>query len=363
MASSQTDALPGLGEMLAELRAAPAIYSPSAFWEHHTDLNLRQLEEAGFGEFKQTINRNYFQFVVTSPSDPQYRSVLRAWLRHPRPAPLGAALGGSLSEPLPVPAGRTPARFRAAILGRSYALYIALLWEYARRRAPGGIVESIQEPALGHALTLRYRGRRVSEDLCNSAIELASITEHLPGGRPGGSGIVELGSGYGRLAWVFLEAMPDVRYVLVDIPPALAVAQRYLSELFPRRRIFAFRHFDHAEDVAEELAASQIAFLTPNQLEQLPSLDAGLFINVSSLHEMRPDQIANYFDQIERHTSGYFYTKQWVRSVNSHDKLVVGREDYPVRDGWSRVFDRVHPIQTHFFEALYELHPAPARRT
>ena len=95
--------------------------------------------------------------------------------------------------------------------------------------------------------------------------------------------------------------------------------------------------------------------MTPNQLDLFASLDADLFVNISSLHEMRPDQIAYYFDAIDRHCSGHFYTKQWKRSVNANDAVVIRQADYPVRDRWRTVYERTHPLQVRFFEALYDL--------
>lgn len=342
--------LQGIEEMIEELRAAPQIYSPSAFWEHYTELNLRQLDEAGFDEFKRTVNRNYFQWVVVYARDPQFRAVLRRWLKHPTLRPLGV----TLDEQFEIPQGRFGA-LRSWFHGHTHAAYLALLWEYVNDRDRNGVLATLDEPALGHPLTMSYRGRRMSEDLCNSVLEYLTIVEALPNGMPRDGTVIELGGGYGRLAWVFLSVLPSVRYVLVDIPPALAIAQRYLTELFPERQVFQFRRFSRAEEVAAELERADIVFLTPNQLELLAPIEADLFVNVSSLHEMRPDQIAHYFAMIKRHTNGCFYTKQWIRSVNRYDGLEVNRDDYPVPSNWLARFDREHPIQSHFFEALYEL--------
>jgi len=71
------------------------------------------------------------------------------------------------------------------------------------------------------------------------------------------------------------------------------IAKQYLTTLFPGRRTFRFRHFDRHAEVADELAQAQIAFLTPNQLALIKPLGVDLFLNISSLHEMRPEQIAH----------------------------------------------------------------------
>jgi putative sugar O-methyltransferase len=340
------DELPGLQAMLQELRQAPEVFRSSLFWEHHADLQFRELaEEGGFAAFKRTVNRHFFQFMVTGVRDPQFRAVARQWMRHPKIS----ALLARLEEPLQAPPGScSPLRLRIA--GRIYALYIAMLAHYTARRDRRGVFADLEEPALGKPTCVNYEGRAVSEDLCNSVLEYTSIVDAMPAPP---RLVVELGSGYGRLAWVFLRVQPDVRYVLVDIAPGLAIAQRYLTELFPERPAFRFRHFDNYAEVAAELESAQIVFLTPNQLELIPSLHAELLINVSSLHEMRREQIEHYFELFAEHCDGFFYTKQWQRSVNSFDDLIVLREDYPVPSGWSSVFDRVHPVQTRFFEALY----------
>jgi putative sugar O-methyltransferase len=340
--------LPGFEAMLEEMRGAPEIYRSSKFWEHHAELQNKDLaEQGGFAAFKRTVNRFFFQFMVTHPRDPQFRAALRHWARRPSLRPLFARL----EAPFPVPPGKVPP-LRSLVFGRVYATYVAMLASYTERRDGRGVFAALEEPELGQPIRLRHKGRRVSEDLCNSALEYTSILDGMPS--PPRLAI-ELGSGYGRLAWVFLRAQENVRYVLVDIPPGLAIAQRYLTEQFPERRTFRFRHFDSYAEVAEELESAQIVFLTPNQLELIPSLHADLFVNVSSLHEMHREQIQHYFGMIGRHCDGYFYTKQWLRSLNPFDDLVVCRGEYPVPSSWTPVFDRVHPVQTHFFEALYAL--------
>ena len=334
--------------MLDEIRDAPPIVRPSRFWEHLNERNMEQLAGGGFGEFKRTVNRNYFQFQLTAAQS-QLAAVARAWLEHPRVAVLGARLG----DPLAAPEGRLAA-IRGVLGRKAYATYLALLWEYVHRRDRYALLQSLEEPLLGRPVYIEYRGRRVSEDLCNSVLEFTAVREALPE-EPALRSVIELGAGYGRLAWVFLTASPEVRYTVVDIPPALAIAERYLSTLFAGRRVFAFRRFGSYAEVTGDLEAAQIAFLTPNQLDLLPPQRPDLFVNVSSLHEMRPEQVEHYFSVIAKHDPARFYSKQWKRSVNEHDGVVLAHDDYPVPASWKVVFDRQHPVQVDFFEALYEL--------
>ena len=342
--------LRGLRAMYEEMERAPAIVQPSDFWTSLNERNTSQLDDAGFARFKRTVNQNYFGWIPHTLLDDQLRALVIAWLRHPVPGVIGARLGDVST----LEAG--PERVNPFVRGRARAihgLFIALLWEYVARRDRHGLLERLEEPELGDPIVVSYRGRRISQDLGNSVYELYSATAALPGARPGPGGVLELGGGYGRVAWAFLEAFPQTRYVLCDIPPALAIAQQYLTTLFPERRAFRFRHFDADADIADELASAQIAFLTPNQLELVEPLGVSLAVNISSLHEMRPEQIAHYLGQIDRHTDGCFYTKQWESWHNAEDDVVVSRADYPIPATWRTIYERRHPIQRAFFHALY----------
>lgn len=349
-AANSASALTDLDAMSKEMQQAPAIVQPSHYWRTLNDLNTSQLGDAGFAHFKRTVNLNYFGWVPHMLHDDQLRAMVKAWLRHPEPAVVTVRLGDVST----LEAGTERANpFERGRARRIHGLFLALLWEYVRRRDPRAILERLEEPVLGDPVVASYRGRRISQDLCNSVYELYSATALFAGNRPGPGGVLELGGGYGRLAWVFLEEFPTSRYILCDIPPALAVAQQYLTTVLPDRRVFRFRHFDDHNEIADEFAEAQIAFLTPNQLDLLEPLGVSLFVNISSLHEMRPEQIAHYLGQVDRHTDGVFYTKQWQSWHNTEDDVVIGRSDYPIPPAWRTIYERTHPIQRNFFHALY----------
>lgn len=343
-----TDDLPQLAAMAAEVAEGPEVFRPSAFWEDLGGLHFALLHDEGFAGFKRSINATYFQFMVLSPRDEQFQAVLRAWLAHPRPRVLQARLEEALRLHTDFWPGLRTFRDRWW-----YARYVAALWEEVHRRDRHGILERLEEPSLGAPIGVRHHGRLISQDLCNSALELVAIMDGLAAARlTPGARIIELGGGYGRVAWAALTALPDVRFVLVDIPPALAVAERYLTTLFPDLPTFRFRRFDDPEQVAAELDRAHLAFLTPNQLERLAPMGAQLAINISSLHEMRPEQIQSQLELLDRHCQGHFYTKQWEAWHNPVDGVTIRREDYPYPAHWRRVFERRHPIQRRFFEAL-----------
>jgi putative sugar O-methyltransferase len=229
-----------------------------------------------------------------------------------------------------------------------------LLWDYVKKNDSEGLLERLSEPREGNPPEVMRNGRLISQDLANSVLEYEAIL-HPDLDRREVRTILELGPGYGRTAYVFLTLQPGCRYILVDIPPALYVAQRYLSAVFEDRKIFPFRPFDSFDQVRDEFAAADLIFLTPNQLELLPDKSVDLFINISSLHEMRMDQIRYYFGEIDRLARRYFYFKQWKETIIPFENEAITEADYPIPEHWRLINRQQCKVQTYFFEALYEL--------
>jgi len=314
---------------------------PSKYWEELNRKNLQQLANSKYDNFKRTIARNYFTWFI-SPFDEQLRFLMReagAW-----------SSIGYLCSSLVAP--------RHEPLNRKHTIYYDtltnLLWDYVEKNDSEGLLERLSEPREGNPPEVMRNGRLISQDLANSVLEYESIL-HPDLNRREVRTILELGPGYGRTAYVFLMLQPACRYILVDIPPALYVAQRYLSTIFPERKIFSFRPFDSFDHVRDEFAQANLIFLTPNQLELLPDKSIDLFVNISSLHEMRMDQIRYYFDEIDRLTRKYFYFKQWKETIIPFENEAITEADYPIRKDWRLINRQQCKVQTYFFEALYEL--------
>ena len=334
--SPDIEALPAeLRGMLDAFRSAPPVFQPSRFWEALNARHLRVLAtDEGLATFKRTLNTSYFQFGL-----PAFLGALPilawSWLRHPDPAVfLARAETGERRVP------------------RALAIATALYANAVRHRRCGDLLDRLDEPALGAPLRVRYGRRSLTEDLCHSVEEYASVVSGLPAWiQP--HRVLEIGAGYGRLAYAFVSARPDLQYYVVDIPPALYVSQRYLSEVLPDVAVFPFRPFrDHAE-VAAAMAGARIVFLEPQQLELLPPDHLDVVLTVSTLHEMRADQVANYLAQVDRLCRGAFYTKQWRRFFNDVDGITASADGQRLPARWQPVFERSPLVPRSFVEALY----------
>jgi len=331
-----------LESMIECLAKGDTIYLPSNFWKELVDKNIKQLESNGMQNMKRTLAQNYFTWVV-GWRDEQYRYLLKNTRLKDWPSILKNIFKYDTTSVLT----------RRQQLGLS--LFTKMLWKFAESHDIEHILNQIEEPKQGNPFNITIEGKLISQDLANAALEYYSIREYFNASANAPTVISELGAGYGRNAYFFLQAFPQCKYILIDIPPALYVAQNYITSLFPDRKIFKFRCFDDFDAVKTDFLDADIVFLLPHQANMLPKKCVDLFVNISSLQEMKIEQIKAYFMMIDKLTKGYFYSKQWFTSHNPADAIIVSATDYPIPSTWSQLFHRKSKVQTYFFEAMYKI--------
>jgi SAM-dependent methyltransferase len=332
-----------LAAMFASVESGDVRARPSKYWVELNKMNMAQLQEHGYENFKRTIALNYFTFARILPWDAQFSFLFRQ-------LPLRASLT-CLKNALFAPKHDYFSSFNW-IQSLLYNFLTFATWEYSRGAVSDAALLALREPSDGSPAAINDRsGGLLSQDLASSILEISSMGSSLVPG----SVVLELGAGYGRDAYALLATKPGIKYVIIDIPPALWVAETYLRRQFPNHRIFRYREFAHFDEIECEFRESDIAFFLSTQIASLPDGLADLEINISSLHEMRPDQIAFYLSQFDRllKDGGLFYFKQWKRGTVLFENVVIRQEDYPIPTAWLCELTRTAPIQTGFFEARY----------
>lgn len=300
---------------------------PSRFWQKLSQEHAETLDRHGLESFKRHLALRYFtwrwkwaslrrseqmRFLLAHSPPP---TLFRCVFERPRVAdPEWDGIGWSRSE-----------RWL-------YVVAVRLLWEYARKRDQLSIL-SLPEPELGRPIPVSWRGRLISQDLANTALEAAAIARALDGERP--HSILEVGAGYGRTAYALLSAFPDAAYTVVDIEPALTISRWYLTNLFP---------------------TAPLRFYQPKQVEQIDDRSIDLAISISSLHEMTAEQLREYLQLFDRAAGGgVVYLKQWQRWTNPEDNITLDFDHYPIPREWRGLFDEPAPVQTKFRQAAWRL--------
>jgi putative sugar O-methyltransferase len=333
--------------MMQELSKADSLFRPARFWELVNESNNNFLDRDGFMNFKRTINGNYFNWVPHSFNDNQLRNLFLRWARNPDPIPLMLEmpadgyfrLWSGHSEVL-------QSEERRGV----YKFFVGLLWSFAASNDAKKLTARLSEPDLGNPLPITLQGRLISQDLANSIREFYVANTAIEAvSRPT---VAELGAGYGRLGYVFAAAHP-CRYLIFDIPPALAVSERYLSAVYPDKRLFRFRHFDTFEEVQSEIDNCDFGFFTSNQLVLFPNAYFDLAISISALHEMYIPQISNYLTLLNRTTKAGIYLKNWKIAKNPWNDTIIDDAAYNPGAEWGAAINREDSVQNLFMEKLF----------
>lgn len=354
----QTDAvLRDIASMNEVLSRVPRreLFAPAEFWETLGRKHLRLIEQAGFENFKRTINFEYNQWGVHSLRDPKIRNLLRRLIErrhvpfslfrirpHARewehvrwPDVIAQNTGAALST-----MDSRHSRWRALI----HALYVGLLWEYAEAVDDLHLLSTLQEPMIGSPLPITRDGGLITQDLAMSAIELNKVARHVD--LQSVERVAEIGAGYGRFAYVVIGHLPGVHYDIFDIPPALAVTRHYLERVFGEDRVAAKWRDDTV------VATSAINTYLPHQMQEMPDDYYDLVVNISSFDEMSRAQVEHYFAMIEKKARGWLYVKG--HSANRGGER-VGLAGFPYRSHWTLVHQARDPFVDTFEERIYRL--------
>jgi len=192
MNQSINEEMETLNSMIEVIKKSNPIYHPSLFWENLNKINLQQLQTSGYPNFKRTVNQNYFNFLVTSPINDQFISLFLKWLKNPKLGVFTSRFeGDKYLEGFEHKFKLNP------IQQFFYKLFVSMLWEYTGTIDKENLLEKLEEPIEGNSLRISYKGKLISQDLCNSILEYYSIMNHVPSDEKENLTIAELGGGMG----------------------------------------------------------------------------------------------------------------------------------------------------------------------
>ena len=142
---------------------------------------------------------------------------------------------------------------------------------------------------------------------------------------------VELGGGFGGLAYYLIRDNPQVTYVDFDLPEAMALASYYLMRSLPNVPVCLY---GEAELSAETLATPGLFIMPSFEILNMPSKSAAVSFNSYSLAEMSPVAVRIYLDQIARITSSYFL------HVNHNRNAVLSADKFGLEERGFRLVHR-----------------------
>ena len=337
-----------MSEMMDELETDPA-FLPSEFWRELNQKNSDMLLAEGLVNFKRTVSQNYFNWLVTTPRHPQFLNLALRWLFKPGATPFHSRIEHiehlrmtNSSEQLEL----------SSFQERIYRIFVSILWDTMRRTDHEKLSDVLSEPLTGNPINVFNGERLISQDLATSIMECNLLIKALKN-KVNNPKIAEIGAGYGRLAHVYSATQPG-QYFIFDIPPALYVSQWYISDVIGEDKIFKFRAFDHLEDVEDEMSKASVVFLTANQISKFPEHYFDLMLSISTLPEMRREQIQQYIEILRTKSDRFIFLKQWKSWHNPQDNTTTSKSDYQFGPEWNLTHDTTDPIDQRFFNCIWE---------
>ena len=305
------------------------------FWQQLGEQHRQMIASSGFANFKRTINFQYGQWGISTYRNRFTARLLFALLRRGR-MPKIARVDYSNVEGIRWKQGHaTPARLNA------YALYCGLLWQYAETLDTlNGL--GVEEPSFGNPMPIRLGSRLISQDLAMASLSLNLIAKFASPHSV--RRILEIGAGYGRIAYLARSLFPVEQYMIVDIPPTLAVSQNYLATIFGEDSVERFSRTPTLGRTFNFILPHQIAGLTDNHFD--------LAINFSSFDEMPSQTVLNYLGLIDRVCSGHVYLGGYAHPAHEGDFL--GLLEFPYSPKWQQVLNCKHEIFSGFVEKIFK---------
>jgi putative sugar O-methyltransferase len=244
----------------------------------------------------------------------------------------------------------------------AYRCLLRLYQQKLRSKDRTGFLERESDPQEGGADDQEIvSGQRVSLDFLQSVDEAFLIRDalHLAGRSEEPRLVVELGAGYGRLAYVMRRMYPNCTYVICDLPEALICANSWLSRVLPGQ-VVPYEESRKALTLSREaLLARPCWTLGTHQLEALAGNAVDVFVNIYSFAEMPLSTIEHYFRHIDRVTNGILFIKQRKREENAKDSVTVIVDTYPVPSSWRVLFHQDTTLYESFFEAAWDTRERP----
>ena len=336
-------------KQMQEAISKGSLMKASEYWDELNGDNIAKIQSEGILNFKRTVSQNYFNFIIANVQEGQFRALLASWAQNPDSTPLEVELNGDVRLDVRQAIKFSPDRTQQ----KAYVFFVGLLWSLAVRGDFDGFSSHLSEPELGNPVDIRLPDNRlITQDMANSLRELQRFAPHLKALTGTLPILAEIGAGYGRLGWLVLQSLPT-KYWVFDIPPALAISEFYLSQLYPDKKVFRWRNFSSWSEVAEEALAADIAFFTSDQLDLIPDRTIDVFAAISCLHEMKPEQFRRAMSLMCSKTKSAIYTKNWTYYIVPADNFPFGSDMLIADEGWTTQFSRVDDVLLDMTEKLF----------
>lgn len=124
--------------------------------------------------------------------------------------------------------------------------------------------------------------------------------------------VLEIGSGWGGLAYVYKTVMPNTTCVLVDFPQLFIFSASYLMTLFPEARVL---FVTEVEDLPADVREYDFVFVPNFLFDRIHIDNLELTLNTVSFQEMTDEQVRWYVGKVASMSCRHLYSLNRNRSL------------------------------------------------
>lgn len=283
---TQEDFVAQMHATRSEMQLQSHLYQPTPFWSDASARLVGELQDKGVDAFRSlSLPQSFFVPHYGSPTNgftPDQQAGLRAWLLRECPRAVKAAMA-----------------LEQFLSGEAAALadYRTLLAADRPEQVPS--LHRFSESTAGRPTEqFVFDGRRFSRSALNYLLGLAMLKRHLrPGDIP--RTVLEVGGGFGTLGEILMQSgMENLRYVDIDIPPTVNVAEWYLREAVGTSMVTGGAAIREHTQI-DITTLTPVSVLPAWHIERLTG-QVDLFVNFISFQEMEPPIVRNYLDHVRR---------------------------------------------------------------
>lgn len=201
----------------------------------------------------------------------------------------------------------------------------------------------------------------ITQDKLNSIIEFESIEKFLRTQNFSNLNILEIGAGSGRTTETLISLLSEtkkIKYVIVDIPPALYINYLRMKNNYRDKNIYVCYKINNESDLEKIFENNDIILMLPHHLDFFKNKVFDITIAIDCLHEMDKKIIKYYMDKINI-VSKNLYFKVWnetylAYSFNNHLKA-QDKKSYFIKDNWDLVSQENCIFPSNYIETIYKI--------
>ncbi|MFI5097413.1 MAG: putative sugar O-methyltransferase [Candidatus Acidiferrales bacterium] len=165
--------------------------------------------------------------------------------------------------------------------------------------------------------------------------------------------VVEIGGGYGGMAYYLLRDRPAVRYIDFDVPESLALTAYYLLKSLPH---LSFVLYGEEKLTQEEHGESTVILMPVFELGKVPAKSVDLAFSSHTMSNLSGHAVAEYLKEIARMTrKSFLYTGEGAAGVALPEFVRLKYPGMALREKRLMEWNRQRFMNANEVECVYEI--------